>query len=50
MCNHYRADPDRRERTGEFSDLKIRTRFTPTPVAPGSNRPPLEIILAAPRR
>ena len=43
MCNHYRADPDWRERSGEFSDLKIRTRFTPTPVAPGSNRPPLEI-------
>jgi putative SOS response-associated peptidase YedK len=43
MCNHYRADPDWRERTGEFSDLKIRTRFTTSPVAPLSNLPPLEI-------
>jgi putative SOS response-associated peptidase YedK len=43
MCNHYRADPGWRERTGEYSEIKIRTRFTPVPFAPGSNRAPLEV-------
>ena len=43
MCNHYRADPDWRERTGEYSEIKIRTRFMSAPIAPGSNRSPLEI-------
>lgn len=27
MCNHYRANPEWRERTGEFSHLKIPLRF-----------------------
>jgi hypothetical protein len=35
MCKDYRADPDWRERTGEFSDLKIRTRFEPSVQTPG---------------
>ena len=42
MCNHYRSDPEWRELTDDYSEIKIRTRFS-LPREHGSNRPPLQM-------
>jgi putative SOS response-associated peptidase YedK len=43
MCNHFRSDPEWRDLTEDYSEVKIRTRFPQWDRAPGSNRPPLQL-------
>ncbi|MDB5447633.1 MAG: hypothetical protein JWQ97_2950 [Phenylobacterium sp.] len=41
MCNHYRSDPDWRERMGDWSETKVRVRFDPTTPRPNIQGPDL---------